>query len=77
MLTLYSRVIFGTVINPQLAAITDMDRRELLFFVPLIIGTLLLGFAPSLVTDATAASVDALVANFAADTGGRIDGPGV
>jgi NADH-quinone oxidoreductase subunit M len=70
MLTLYARVIFGTVGNPAMATITDMDRRELLFFLPLIAGTLLLGFAPSLVTDATAASVDALIANFQAATGG-------
>jgi NADH-quinone oxidoreductase subunit M len=75
MLTLYSRVVFGTVTNPQLATITDMDRREILFFLPLIAGTLLLGFAPGLVTDVTAASVDALVADFTAATGGRVDGP--
>jgi NADH-quinone oxidoreductase subunit M len=68
-------VVFGTVTNPQLATITDMDRREILFFLPLIIGTLLLGFAPGLVTDVTAASVDALVADFTAATGGRVDGP--
>ncbi|HEX8569547.1 MAG TPA: NADH-quinone oxidoreductase subunit M [Caulobacteraceae bacterium] len=68
MLTLYRRVIFGTVTNPQLATITDMDRRELLVFLPLIIGTLLLGFAPGLVTDVTAASADRVVAEFAAAT---------
>jgi NADH-quinone oxidoreductase subunit M len=71
MLTLYRRVIFGTLDNPQLATITDMDRRELLFFAPLIVGTLLLGFAPGLVTDVTAASADRVVAEFNAAVGGR------
>jgi NADH-quinone oxidoreductase subunit M len=66
-LSLYRRVVYGTVTNPQLAAIPDMGRREWLTFLPLIIGTLLLGVAPSLVTDITAASVDALVADFASN----------
>jgi NADH-quinone oxidoreductase subunit M len=66
MLTLYRRVIFGTLQNPQLAGITDMDRREWLIFLPLIIGTLLLGFAPGLVTDVTAASADRVAAQFSA-----------
>jgi NADH-quinone oxidoreductase subunit M len=68
-LTLYRRVIFGTLDNPQLATIGDMDRREVLVFAPLIVGTLLLGFAPGLVTEATEASVNALIAQFSAAVG--------
>lgn len=60
-LTLYRRVMFGEVTNPALAAITDLNWREVAVFVPLIIGTLLLGVQPSVVTDLTAASVDHLV----------------
>jgi hypothetical protein len=44
-----------------------MDRREWITFLPLIIGALLLGVAPSLVTDITAVSVDALIADFASN----------
>jgi NADH-quinone oxidoreductase subunit M len=66
-LTLYRRVIYGTLQNPQLAAITDMDRREWITFLPLIIGALLLGVVPSLVTDVTAASVNNLIADFASN----------
>ncbi len=66
-LTLYRRVIYGTLQNPQLAGIADLDRREWITFLPLIIGALLLGVAPSLVTDVTATSVDALIADFASN----------
>ena len=61
-LTLYRRVIFGELVNPQLAAITDVNRLELLVFVPLIVGTLWLGVYPAAVFDITTASVDQLVA---------------
>jgi NADH-quinone oxidoreductase subunit M len=63
-LTLYRRVVYGTLQNPQLSTITDMDRREWITFLPLIIGALLLGVAPNLVTDVTAASVEALIVDF-------------
>jgi NADH-quinone oxidoreductase subunit M len=66
-LSLYRRVVYGTLQNPQLAGITDMDRREWITFLPLIIGALLLGVAPSLVTDVTAASVEALIADFSSN----------
>jgi NADH-quinone oxidoreductase subunit M len=68
-LTLYRRVMFGKITNPQLATITDIDRRELLIFVPLIIGTLWLGFMPNVVLDLTQSSVDALVATYRAAIG--------
>jgi NADH-quinone oxidoreductase subunit M len=66
-LSLYRRVVYGTLQNPQLATITDMDRREWITFAPLIIGALLLGVAPSLVTDITAPSVNNLIADFASN----------
>jgi NADH-quinone oxidoreductase subunit M len=61
MLTLYRKVIFGELVNPKLAAITDMDAKEIFVFVPLIASALILGFYPSLVFDQTAASAGALV----------------
>jgi NADH-quinone oxidoreductase subunit M len=69
-LTLYRRVMFGEVTNPALAAITDLNWREVVIFSPLILGTLLLGVQPGLVMDLTAASVDRLVAAYNA-VGGR------
>jgi NADH-quinone oxidoreductase subunit M len=64
MLTLYRKVIFGEITNPQLADITDMDAKEVFVFVPLVAGALILGFYPSLVFDQTAASAGALVEMF-------------
>jgi NADH-quinone oxidoreductase subunit M len=60
-LTLYRRVMFGEVTNPALMAITDLNWREVVIFSPLILGTLLLGVQPGLVTTLTAASVEKLV----------------
>jgi NADH-quinone oxidoreductase subunit M len=69
-LTLYRNVMFGEITNPAMKAITDVDRRELLIFAPLIIGTLWLGVQPGLVLDYTAASVEALTTTYRAAIGG-------
>jgi NADH-quinone oxidoreductase subunit M len=63
-LTLYRKVSFGTIENPKLATITDIDRREWITFAPLVIATLVMGLAPSLVLDFTHASAEAIVSAF-------------
>jgi NADH-quinone oxidoreductase subunit M len=68
-LTLYRRVMFGQMTNPALAVLTDMDLREKLIFLPLIIATLALGFQPALVFNLTHASTSHLVDAFRAATG--------
>jgi NADH-quinone oxidoreductase subunit M len=60
-LSVYRRVMFGEIVNAKLAAITDLDWREIVIFSPLIVGTLVLGLQPNLVFNLTAASVDKLV----------------
>ncbi len=69
-LTLYRNVMFGEIRNPALATISDIDKRELAIFIPLIIGTIWLGVQPDLVLNYTAASVDAVVGAYTAATGG-------
>ena len=69
-LTLYRNVMFGEITNPAMKAITDVDRREILIFAPLIIGTLWLGVQPGLVLDYTAASVEALTSAYQLAIGG-------
>ena len=69
-LTLYRNVMFGEITNPKLKDILDIDRRELLIFTPLIIGTLLLGVQPGLVLDYTNASVHALTSAYQLAIGG-------
>jgi NADH-quinone oxidoreductase subunit M len=69
-LSLYRRVVFGTMTNPALATIADVDWREIVIFAPLIISTLALGLYPNSVFHITGASVGALVGAFRAATGG-------
>jgi NADH-quinone oxidoreductase subunit M len=63
-LTLYRRIVFGEINNTQLLAIGDLEQREILIFVPLVLGTLILGLQPNLVFNLTASSVDALNAAY-------------
>jgi NADH-quinone oxidoreductase subunit M len=69
-LSLYRRVVFGTVTNPKLSGITDLDWREVAIFAPLIAATLVLGVQPGLVMNLTQASVDHLVSAYQAAIGG-------
>ncbi len=70
MLTLYRAVVFGTIRNPKLETITDLDWREVAIFVPLVVATLYMGVQPNVVFDLTAASVDQLVQTYQAAIGG-------
>ncbi|OGN44397.1 MAG: NADH-quinone oxidoreductase subunit M [Caulobacterales bacterium RIFCSPHIGHO2_01_FULL_70_19] len=69
-LTLYRNVMFGEITNPAMKAITDVDRREILIFTPLILGTLILGVQPGLVLDYTEASVSAVTTAYQLAIGG-------
>jgi NADH-quinone oxidoreductase subunit M len=69
-LTLYRRVVFGTIVNTKLAGIADLDWREVAIFAPLIAATLVLGLQPGLVMNVTQASVDHLVFAYKAAIGG-------
>ena len=70
MLTLYRRVVFGEIVNPKLAAIADLEIREVAIFAPLMIATLYMGVAPSSVFNITQASVDHLTTVYRAAIGG-------
>jgi NADH-quinone oxidoreductase subunit M len=63
-LTLYRRVVFGELVNPKLAAISDLEMREVIVFAPLIVGALWLGVQPSAVFNITQTSVDHLVSAY-------------
>ena len=69
-LSLYRRVVFGEMTNPALAQISDLDRREVLIFAPLILSTLYLGLQPDVVFNITGASVEALVGAWRAAVAG-------
>jgi len=63
-LWLYRRVIFGGLTKESLMGILDLDRREVAVLVPLIVLTILFGFYPAPILDATAASVNLVAENF-------------
>ena len=69
-LTLYRAVMFGEITNPKLMTIADIDKRELLLFVPLILGTLWLGVHPAAVLDYTGPAVEALTNAYRVAIGG-------
>lgn len=64
MLTLYRKTVFGPITNPALETIKDINMREAIIFIPLVIGALVLGFKPQLVLDFTNASVLDVVSKF-------------
>lgn len=61
-LWLYKRVMFGELIKESLKQIEDVTPREKMIFAPLVVGTILLGIYPSLITDVFGPSVEALLA---------------
>jgi NADH-quinone oxidoreductase subunit M len=70
MLTVYRRVVFGELVNPKLAAIADLENREVMIFAPLMIATVYLGVYPASVFSFTQASADHLAAVYRAAIGG-------
>ncbi|MGB0747358.1 MAG: NADH-quinone oxidoreductase subunit M [Magnetospiraceae bacterium] len=64
MLYLYRRVIFGELTKDHLKAITDLTKREVIVFAPLIIVTIWMGVYPSSFLDVMHVSVENLVTNY-------------
>jgi NADH-quinone oxidoreductase subunit M len=64
-LTLYRKVAFGVIENPKLDGIADLDAREWITFVPLVLATLIMGLAPHYVLEFTRTSAETIVAAFA------------
>src|SRR5690242_13180896 len=64
-LTLYRKVALGNIENPKLGNILDLDGREWVTFIPLIVATLVMGLAPSLVLHFTEGSAQSIAAAYA------------
>jgi len=64
MLWLYRRVVFGELEKDSLKDILDMNRREILAFVPLIVGTMWMGIYPHALFEITAPAIDQLIASY-------------
>ena len=63
-LWLYGRVIFGKLEKPALKHITDLSWREVAVMTPLVVLTIIFGFYPGPILDASAASVESLIKNY-------------
>jgi NADH-quinone oxidoreductase subunit M len=68
-LWLYRKVIFGVLDKPKLAAIKDLDYRELITLGPLAALTILFGVFPKPILDISAVSVAQLIAQYQAAIG--------
>jgi NADH-quinone oxidoreductase subunit M len=65
-LWLYRRVVFGQLEKPALKGITDLNRREIITFAPLILLIIYYGVQPGPILDAFAAPTDALMKGYEA-----------
>jgi NADH-quinone oxidoreductase subunit M len=57
-------VIFGPLEKPALAALKDLDFREVIALAPLVVLTIVFGVFPNLVLNVSATSVASLVENY-------------
>ncbi|MCM2343710.1 MAG: NADH-quinone oxidoreductase subunit M [Alphaproteobacteria bacterium] len=64
MLVLYRRVIFGPQTNEDAAAMPDLDKREMLIFLPFVVLVLWLGVAPGYVMERVSPSVEKLLTQY-------------
>jgi len=65
-LWLYRKIIFGELTKDSLKAILDMNRREVVVFLPLVLLALWMGIYPSSFLDPMAPSIDKLVGDYQA-----------
>src|SRR3712207_9218519 len=65
-LWLYRRVVYGPLEKPALQGITDLNRREIITFVPLILLIIYYGVQPGPILDAFAVPTDALMKGYEA-----------
>jgi len=63
-LWVYRRVIFGALEKPALAALKDLNFREVISLAPLVALTIVFGVFPKLVLDVSATSVASLIENY-------------
>jgi len=63
-LWLYRKVIFGVLDKPKLAAIKDLDYREIITLGPLALLTIAFGFFPKPILDVSSAAVTQLLDNY-------------
>ena len=64
MLYLYKRIIFGKISNEKLNDILDLDIREKLILIPLVLSVLLIGIFPNIFLDPMRQSIEIIISNY-------------
>lgn len=64
MLILYRRIVFGEQVNKDAAMMSDLNRREIFMFVPLVLMVLWFGVQPQAIMDKVSPSVDKLLTGY-------------
>jgi len=67
MLWLYRRVIFGKVSNPEIKAMTDLNRTEIYIFASIVFLTIFFGIYPEPLLDTVDISINNLINKYQAD----------
>jgi NADH-quinone oxidoreductase subunit M len=65
-LTLYRKVALGPITNPKLESITDLNGREWVMFVPLVVAALWMGLSPGITLNFTKPAIELVAAQFGA-----------
>ncbi|MBV8394075.1 MAG: NADH-quinone oxidoreductase subunit M, partial [Alphaproteobacteria bacterium] len=63
-LWLYRKIVFGKLTKDSLKAILDMNRREIVVFLPLVLITIWMGVYPASFLDPMAPAVDKLIGDY-------------
>ena len=64
MLYLYKRIIFGVINNEKLNNILDLNQREKVILIPLVIAVLLIGIFPNIFIEPMRLSLDLIISNY-------------
>jgi len=64
MLYLYKRIIFGVIANEKVKDILDLDLREKIILIPLLLTVLLIGIFPNIFLDPMRQSIEIIITNY-------------
>ena len=64
MLYLYKRIIFGLQTNEKLKEILDLDLREMIIMIPLIIVVIIIGIFPNIFLEPMHLPIEIIINNY-------------
>ena len=64
MLYLYKRIIFGVITNEKVKNILDLDLREKIILIPLLLTVFLIGIFPNIFLDPMRQSIEIIITNY-------------